>query len=55
MAESLITFDTESYSIRYVNSSELRYDGVKMTIHRKYNHWVSNLIMDINAAIAAIQ
>lgn len=55
MAEALIAFSTESFSISYVNSTELRYDGVKKTIHRKYNLWVVNLITDINAAIAAIQ
>jgi len=54
MAESLIAFNTESFSISYVNSSELRYDAVKKTIHRKYNLWVVNLITDINAAIAAL-
>ena len=53
MAESLIALNTASYSISYVNSSELRYNGVKKTIHRKYNLWVVNLIADINAAIAA--
>jgi len=55
MAEAVIAFNTSSYSITYVNSSELRYDGAKNTIHRKYNLWVSNLITDINAAIALIQ
>lgn len=55
MAEALIAFNTESFSISYVNSTELRYNGVKKTIHRKYNLWVVNLITDINAAIAAIQ
>jgi len=55
MAEALIAFDTESFSISYVNSAELRYDAVKKTIHRKYNLWVVNLINDINAAIAAIE
>lgn len=54
MAESLITYGVESYSITYVNSSELRYDSAKNTIHRKYNLWVTNLINDINAAIATI-
>jgi hypothetical protein len=55
MAEALITFNTESFSISYVNSSELRYNATKKTIHRKYNLWVVNLITDINSAIAAIQ
>jgi hypothetical protein len=55
MAEALIAFNTEVFSISYVNSSELRYDAAKKTIHKKYNLWVANLITDINAAIAAIQ
>lgn len=54
MAESLITFNTESYSISYVNSSELLYNAAKKTIHEKYNLWVVNLISDINSAFAAI-
>jgi hypothetical protein len=52
MAEALISFNTESFSITYVNSTELRYDAAENTIHRKYNQWVANLIMDINGAIA---
>ncbi len=57
MAEALISFNTESFSVTYVNSTELRYDAAENTIHRKYNQWVANLIMDINGAvaIAAIQ
>jgi hypothetical protein len=55
MAEALIAFDTEKFSITYVNSAELRYDATEKTIHRKYNQWVANLITDINVAIAAIQ
>jgi hypothetical protein len=54
MAESLIKFDTGTFSVTYVNSSELRYNGDKNTIHRKYNLWVANLIGDINAAVATI-
>lgn len=55
MAEALIAFNTDSFSISYVNSTELRYDAAEKTIHRKYNQWIANLIIDINAAIAAIQ
>ena len=55
MAEALIAFSTKDFSITYINSSELRYDRAKKTIHRKYNLWVVNLITAINAAIAAIQ
>jgi hypothetical protein len=52
MAEALVSFDTETFSVKYVNSTELRYDAAKNTIHRKYNQWIANLIMDINGAIA---
>ncbi|MEX1994577.1 MAG: hypothetical protein WD929_07945 [Steroidobacteraceae bacterium] len=55
MAEARIAFNTESFSITYVNSTELRYNAAKNTIHRKYNLWVTNLITDINGAIALIQ
>ena len=55
MAEALIVFSTASYSVTYVNSSELRYNGTKNTIHRKYNLWVVNLISDINSTIASAQ
>jgi hypothetical protein len=55
MAESLIAFDTEEYSVTYVDSRELRYDPETNEIHRKYNMWVSNLIGDINKSIASIR
>jgi hypothetical protein len=55
MAESLIAFDTKEYSITYVDSRELRYNAEKNEIHRKYNLWVTNLIADINKAIAALR
>ncbi|MBF8292959.1 MAG: hypothetical protein HW392_1786 [Steroidobacteraceae bacterium] len=55
MAEALIAFNTESFSISYLNSSELRYNATKKTIHRKYNLWVVNLISDINSTIASAQ
>lgn len=54
MAEALISFNTENFSISYVDSSELRFNATKKTIHRKYNQWVVNLMTDINAAIAAL-
>jgi len=54
MAESRIVFDTSTFAIDYVNSSELMHDATANTIHRKYNLWVANLISDINSAIAAI-
>jgi hypothetical protein len=52
MAEALVSFNTETFSVRYVDSAELRYDAAENTIHRKYNQWVANLITDINGAMA---
>lgn len=54
MAESRIEYDTKTFSIAYINSSELRYNARKNTIHRKYNIWIGSLAGDINAAIAAL-
>jgi hypothetical protein len=36
-----IPYDTQRFSIRYVSSSNLDYDG--NAIHRNYNSWVQNL------------
>lgn len=36
-----IPYDTRRFSIRYVSSSNLDYDG--SAIHRNYNSWVQNL------------
>jgi hypothetical protein len=36
-----IPYDTQRFSIRYVSSSNLNYDGT--VIHRNYNSWIRNL------------
>jgi hypothetical protein len=36
-----ITYNSDSYSIIYKDSTNLKYDGTK--IHRNYNNWVHNL------------
>jgi hypothetical protein len=41
-----IKYSNKSYSIDYVSSQELLYDGSK--IHRNYNRWVKTLEQDIN-------
>lgn len=43
----LITHDTETVSVNYVNSTNLKYNGSK--IHRQYANWVTNLLRSINA------
>jgi hypothetical protein len=44
-----ITFNTQSYSIAYKDSSNLMYDG--KSIHRNYNGWIHNLQKSINAQL----
>jgi hypothetical protein len=46
-----IPYDTQRFSIRYVSSSNLDYDG--RSIHRNYNSWVQNLQNAIVAQPAA--
>lgn len=46
-----IPHDTRRFSIRYVSSSNLDYDG--RAIHRNYNSWVQNLQNAIMAQPAA--
>jgi len=38
-----IYYNSRSYSIRYVNSRNLKYNAQKKTIHKNYNSWVQNL------------
>lgn len=44
-----ITYSTESYSITYVSSQNMKAQNGR--IHRKYNGWVSNLNNDIQRAL----
>ncbi len=47
-----ITYDQDSYSIRYRNSDNLNARGDN--IHRNYNRWVANLNTDIQRALSAM-
>lgn len=47
-----IHYDTESYSITYLDSLNLKYDG--KSIHKNYNSWVQNLSNAIYARISSI-
>ncbi|HBM87998.1 MAG TPA: hypothetical protein DD437_05610 [Rhodobiaceae bacterium] len=49
MAEIDITYDDDSYSIVYKNSTNLLYDG--STIHRNYNKWIKFMIHRIDDAM----
>lgn len=43
----VITHDDKSFSIKYKDSTNLKYNGKK--IHRQYINWVTNLIRAIHA------
>jgi len=45
VAEVEVSYNKSSYSIKYLNSSNLLYNG--SMIHRNYNRWVANLEQDI--------
>ncbi len=44
-----VNYDADSYSIDYVDSTGLMYDGGSGVIHRNYNRWVANLQHDLAA------
>ncbi|MFK5976843.1 MAG: hypothetical protein QM493_10070 [Sulfurovum sp.] len=43
-----ITYNANSYSIKYVRSENLKYNAEKGTIHKNYNGWIQNLEKAIN-------
>jgi hypothetical protein len=49
-----IPYSTKSYSIRYKDSTDLRYDAEKGTIHKNYNGWIQNLDAAIQRELAAL-
>jgi hypothetical protein len=49
-----IPFTTKSYSILYKDSTNLKYNAEKQTIHENYNGWIQRLDNTIRARIAAI-
>jgi len=38
-----ITYNTKAYSITYKDSSNLKYDAARKTIHEQYRTWITNL------------
>jgi hypothetical protein len=49
----LIPYTTKNYSILYKDSSNLRYDPVKRTIHVNYAKWIERLDNEIKARLSA--
>lgn len=43
MAIVNIAYDTKTYSITYKDSTNLKYDAEKQTIHENYRGWIQNL------------
>ena len=52
MAAIKITYNKSFYSINYVDSYNLKYDG--HSIHRNYNKWVTILNRDIQQKLSAM-
>ena len=46
-----INYSKYSYSIKYVKSTNLKYNADNKTIHKNYNGWVQNLDKAINARL----
>ena len=46
-----ITFNTETFSITYKDSNNLKYDSAKQKIHPNYNTWVDLLKVDIQTEL----
>jgi hypothetical protein len=47
-----VRYDTQTYSIKYKDSSNLNYDG--SNIHKNYNGWIQNLDKAIRAGLAGL-
>jgi hypothetical protein len=54
-ADVEIIYNQENYSIIYKDSSNLKYNPEKATIHRQYNNWVKNLDLAIQKEIVSIR
>jgi len=49
-----IPYNTSSFSIRYKDSQNLKYNAADKTIHSNYNGWVENLNNTIVARLSAL-
>jgi len=47
-----IPYTNKSFSIKYKNSLNLKYDSTKNEIHKNYNGWVQNLENAINLELS---
>lgn len=49
-----IKYDTNTYSILYEDSTNLKYDQEKQTIHQNYNGWITNLNQAIQSQLTLL-
>jgi len=49
-----IPFSSKSYSILYKESTNLKYDADKQTIHGNYNGWIQRLDNEIRARMSTL-
>ncbi|MCF6308961.1 MAG: hypothetical protein L3J19_00575 [Sulfurimonas sp.] len=49
-----IKYDTNTYTISYKESSNLKYDREKQTIHQNYNGWITNLNQAIQSQLTLL-
>ena len=54
MAQVEIPYSTSSYSIRYKDSSNLKYNATNKTIHSNYVGWIQNLNNAIRVQLSMI-
>ncbi len=54
LAEIIIVFNKNRYSIFYKDSSNLRFDNEYKMIYEDYNTWIKNLQQAINAKLGAL-
>jgi hypothetical protein len=47
-----VSYDANSYSIKYKDSKDLNYDGT--SIHNNYNGWIQNLEKGIRAQLSLV-
>jgi len=53
MAKARINYNADGYSITYVDSANLKYDGQK--IHKSYNRWIANLELEIRTRLVSME
>jgi len=54
IATVIIKYNTEEYSINYLDSTNLDYNSAENTIHSQYNVWVQNLNKAVQVQLSLI-